>query len=103
MLTATFEEPPSVPTQLRVGDYVVSVTNAGFYAFLLEKGVDYYFDTYPRASDVIGFCFEHGVTNLTELAVSILADPESPCADPEALLFLNAAQPLPEVEALRGL
>ena len=34
MLTATFEEPPSVPTQLRVGDYFVSVTNAGFYAFL---------------------------------------------------------------------
>ena len=53
MLTATFEEPSSVPTQLRVGDYVVSVTNAGFYAFLLEKGVDYYFDTYPRVGDVI--------------------------------------------------
>ena len=53
MLIATFDEAPSVPTQLRVGDFVVSVTNAGFYAFLLEKGVDYYFDTYPRANDVI--------------------------------------------------
>ena len=52
-LTATFTNTPSGTVWLDVGELTVAVTNAGEYVFLLEKGVDYYFDTYPRAHDVI--------------------------------------------------
>ena len=46
-LTVTIPEKPLETTQLKVGDYSVAVTNAGEYVFLLEKGVEYQFTTWP--------------------------------------------------------
>ena len=46
-LTVTVPEKPLETTQLMVGDYSVAVTNAGEYVFLLEKGVEYQFTTWP--------------------------------------------------------
>ena len=46
-LTVTVPEKPLETTQLKVGDYSVAVTNAGEYVFLLEKGVEYQFTTWP--------------------------------------------------------
>ena len=46
-LTVTVPERPLETTQLKVGDYSVAVTNAGEYVFLLEKGVEYQFTTWP--------------------------------------------------------
>ena len=46
-LTVTVPEKPLETTQLKVGDYSVAVTNAGEYVFLLEKGVECQFTTWP--------------------------------------------------------
>ena len=46
-LTVTVPEKPLETTLLKVGDYSVAVTNAGEYVFLLEKGVEYQFTTWP--------------------------------------------------------
>ena len=46
-LTVTVPEKPLETTQLMVGDYSIAVTNAGEYVFLLEKGVEYQFTTWP--------------------------------------------------------
>ena len=46
-LTVTVPEKPLETTQISVGDYSVAVTNAGEYVFLLEKGVEYQFTTWP--------------------------------------------------------
>ena len=54
MLTATLVEDPPETTWLTVGDYSVAVTNAGEYAFLLEKAVEYQIEISP--SDA-GFTF----------------------------------------------
>ena len=45
--TASFDDVPPEPTQLWIGDYSVCVTNEGDYVFLLEKGTDYNFGTWP--------------------------------------------------------
>lgn len=45
--TATVPETPLETTQLIVGDYSVAITNAGEYVFLLEKGIEYEFNTHP--------------------------------------------------------
>ena len=50
--TALFENDPLEATQLYIGNYVVSVTNAGEYVFLLEKGTDYEFGTRPFNGNV---------------------------------------------------
>ena len=46
-LSVTVPELPLETTQLTVGDYSVAITNAGEYVFLLEKGVEYCFTTWP--------------------------------------------------------
>ena len=46
-LIVTVPEVPPETTQLKVGDNSVVVTNAGEYVFLLEKGVEYQFTTWP--------------------------------------------------------
>ena len=50
--TASFLSDPPEPTWLQVGDYSVTVTNAGDYAFVLEKGRSYDFGTWPHVEDV---------------------------------------------------
>ena len=50
--TASFEDAPPETTQLYIGDYSVCVTNAGDYVFLLEKGSDYEFGTWPHIDTV---------------------------------------------------
>ena len=45
--TANFPEAPHRITLLTVGEYSVVVTNAGEYVFLLEKGLEYEFNTEP--------------------------------------------------------
>ena len=45
--TARFEDDPPEPTQLYIGDCSVCVTNAGEYVFVLEKGTEYEFGTWP--------------------------------------------------------
>ena len=50
--TARFEEAPQEPTWLYVGDSSVCVTNAGQYAFVLEKGRSYSFGTRPHLESV---------------------------------------------------
>ena len=50
--TALFEDDPPEPTQLYIGDYSVCVTNAGEYVFVLEKGEEYEFGTWPFNDDV---------------------------------------------------
>lgn len=50
--TATFVEDPSECVKLTVGDFVVAVTNAGEYVFLLGKGHHYAFGTNPYIETV---------------------------------------------------
>ena len=50
--TAYFADDPPEPTQLYIGDYSICVTNAGEYSFVLEKGVEYEFGTWPFTDDV---------------------------------------------------
>ncbi len=50
--SAEFLEIPPEPTQLYVGGYSVCVTNAGVYSFVLEKGTEYEFGTWPFNDDV---------------------------------------------------
>ena len=50
--TVLFEGAPPEPTQLYVGDYSVCVTNAGEYVFVLKKGEEYEFGTWPFNDDV---------------------------------------------------
>ena len=45
--TATFPDDPPEAIQLKVGERSLAVTNAGVYAFLLEKGVEYEYGTIP--------------------------------------------------------
>lgn len=45
--TADFSENPLETTRLRVGDYALAVTNAGECVFVLKKGEEYEFDTWP--------------------------------------------------------
>lgn len=45
--TASFAEAPPEATRLFVGDWTVCVTNAGEYVFVLEKGTEYEFGTWP--------------------------------------------------------
>ena len=50
--TVTIPEVPPEAIQLVVGDYSVAVTNSGDYVFLLEKGVDYPYGTFPFLASV---------------------------------------------------
>ena len=50
--TVSFDSLPLEVTRFEVGDYVVCVTNAGEYVFLLEKGVDYSFGAEPFVASV---------------------------------------------------
>ena len=50
--TVTIPEVPPETVQLVVGDYSVAVTNAGDYVFLLEKGIDYPYGTFPFLASV---------------------------------------------------
>ena len=50
--TALFEDDPPEPTELYIGDYSVCVTNAGVYSFVLEKGEEYEFGTWPFNDDI---------------------------------------------------
>ena len=50
--SAEFLEDPPEPTELYIGDYSVCVTNAGVYSFVLEKGEEYEFGTWPFNDDV---------------------------------------------------
>ena len=50
--SAEFLQDPPEPTQLYIGDYSVCVTNAGVYTFVLEKGEEYEFGTWPFNDDV---------------------------------------------------
>ena len=50
--TAEFLDDPPEPTQLYIGDCSVCVTNAGEYVFVLEKGEEYEFGTWPFNDDV---------------------------------------------------
>lgn len=50
--TAFFADDPPEPTQLYIGDYSVCVTNAGEYIFVLEKGEEYEFGTWPFDGNV---------------------------------------------------
>ena len=52
LFTASFPEDPSETTQLYIGDYTVAVTNAGTYTFVLGKGTDYEFGTWPHIENV---------------------------------------------------
>ena len=52
LFTASFPAVPPEPTRLFVGDYSVCVTNAGEYSFVLEKGAEYEFGTWPYNGDV---------------------------------------------------
>ena len=45
--SAEFLVDPPEPTELYIGDYTVCVTNAGVYSFVLEKGTEYEFGTWP--------------------------------------------------------
>lgn len=45
--SAEFLVDPPEPTELYIGDYSVCVTNAGVYSFVLEKGTEYEFGTWP--------------------------------------------------------
>nr|MCR5751459.1 hypothetical protein [Kiritimatiellia bacterium] len=55
-LTATLLEDPPETTWLNVGAKSVAVTNAGEYAFLLEKGVRYPITVFPR--DATNFVYD---------------------------------------------
>ena len=50
--SAEFLEDPPEPTELYIGDYSVCVTNAGVYSFVLEKGEEYEFGTWPFNDDI---------------------------------------------------
>ena len=50
--TVTIPEVPPETVRLVVGDYSVAVTNAGDYVFLLEKGIDYPYGTFPFLASV---------------------------------------------------
>ena len=50
--SALFEDDPPEPTELYIGDYSVCVTNEGEYVFVLEKGEEYEFGTWPFNDDV---------------------------------------------------
>ncbi len=50
--TATFPDDPPEAIRLKVGERSLAVTNAGVYAFLLEKGVEYEYGTIPFQPDV---------------------------------------------------
>ena len=50
--SAEFLQDPPEPTELYIGDYSVCVTNAGVYSFVLEKGEEYEFGTWPFNDDV---------------------------------------------------
>lgn len=50
--SAEFLVDPPEPTELYIGDYTVCVTNAGVYSFVLEKGTEYEFGTWPFNDDV---------------------------------------------------
>lgn len=50
--TAEFLDDPPEPTQLYIGDWSVCVTNAGEYVFVLGKGTEYEFGTWPFNDDV---------------------------------------------------
>ena len=52
LFTASFPEDPPETTQLYIGDYTVAVTNAGTYTFVLGKGTDYEFGTWPHIENV---------------------------------------------------
>jgi len=45
--TAKFMDDPPEATLLYVGDWSITVTNAGEYVFVMEKGVEYEFGTWP--------------------------------------------------------
>ena len=47
MFSAEFLEDPPEPTLLYIGDCSVCVTRAGVYSFVLEKGTEYEFGTWP--------------------------------------------------------
>lgn len=49
---AKVNEKPSETTELIIDNYSVAITNAGEYIFLLEKGVEYEFYTYPFIENV---------------------------------------------------
>ena len=55
-LTATFTTTPLEATLLKVGTYSVCVTNAGEYAFILSKGIEYEFGTIPFDGNVQYAC-----------------------------------------------
>ncbi len=50
--SAIFPYDPPETIELFVGDYSVAVTNAGEYVFVLEKGEEYTFGTWPYGDDV---------------------------------------------------
>lgn len=50
--TAHFAEVPPEPTRFFIGNYSVVVTNAGEYVFVLDKGTEYEFGTWPTFEDV---------------------------------------------------
>lgn len=50
--TATFPDDPPEAIRLKVGDSSLAGTNAGVYAFLLEKGVEYEYGTIPFQTNV---------------------------------------------------
>lgn len=52
LFTVTFPKDPTEATELFVGDYTVAVTNAGEYVFVLKKGTEYEFGTWPHDADV---------------------------------------------------
>lgn len=50
--SAEFPDDPPEPTELYIGDYSICVSNAGVYSFILEKGTEYGFGTWPFNDDV---------------------------------------------------
>lgn len=75
--TASFEEAPPEPTQLVVGDYSVCVTNSGEYVFLLEKGTDYEFYTWPF-DDTIGYYAQDDMADNAPILMSSWGEETSP-------------------------
>lgn len=77
LFTASFPEDPPETTQLYIGDYTVAVTNAGAYTFVLGKGTDYEFGTWPHIENV-DYYLQDDLSESAELITPYWWDGENP-------------------------